>query len=149
MRYYNIASDNGRWGRVNLSEVEPLFTLLIGTIVLQNLVDGKVSDKLIKPSLQPCERYWIKAKLNFDGGYPLKGGQLIEIGADGDIDTLQAIVVKDDLSLDSDRDLISKYQLTSMRGDNHIRERLVHFFDRGEDRDLLKEKVFPGYRSDS
>lgn len=145
MRFYKITNTDGCWTDVDLNEVEPLFTLFIGNVVLQNLVDKVVPANDAKPSLSPCERYWIKPKLNFEGGYPFKGGNLIDVGIDGAIGTAQAPVIKENLSLDVDRDVIEEYQLTNMWGDDQLCERLQHWFDTNSDLDFLKEKVFPGY----
>lgn len=146
MRFYKIMSPDGCWVDVDLNNVEPIFTLFIGNVVLQNLVDKTLSSNEAKPSLSSCERYWIKPKLNFEEGYPFKGGNLIDVGIDGSIGTAQAPVIKENLSLYSDRDIIEKYQLTNMWGDDQLRERLQHWFDTSKDNDFLKEKVFPGYR---
>lgn len=145
MRFYKVTSPDGDWAGVDLNKVEPLFTLFIGNVVLQNLVDKALSANEAKPSFSPGEQYWIKPRLNFEGGYPFKGGNLIDVGTDGSIGTAQAPVVKESLSLDVDRDVIEKYQLTNMWGDDQLRERLEHWFDTNTDHDFLKEKVFPGY----
>jgi len=145
MRFFNITSGDGNWHNIDLNEVDPIFTLFIGNIVLHNLVDKKVSDKDVKPSAASCEPYWIKPKLNFDGGYPFKGGNLIDIGTAGNISTTAGRVVQEDLSLPADKEIIETYQLTNMWGDVDVRDRLLHFFDTGKDDDFLKKKVFPGY----
>jgi len=145
MRFFNITSGDGNWHNIDLNKVDPIFTLFIGNIVLHNLADKKVSDKDVKPGAASCEPYWIKPKLNFDGGYPFKGGSLIDIGTEGNISTTQGRVVVEDLSLPADKEIIEKYELTNMWGDNDVRDRLLHFFDKGEDLDLLKKEVFPGY----
>ncbi|NOV32196.1 hypothetical protein [Methylomonas sp. ZR1] len=147
MRFFNITSRDGNWHGIDLNQVDPIFTLFIGNIVLHNLADKKVSDKDVKPSAASCEPYWIKPKLNFDGGYPFKGGNLIDIGTEGNISTTAGRVVEEDLSLPADKEIIEKYELTNMWGDNDVRDRLIHFFDKGEDLDLLKKEVFPGYRA--
>ena len=144
MRFYNIRNSDGKWNSVDLNEIDSLFTLFIGNIVLHNLVDQKITDKFVKPSLRPMERYWISANPNFDGGYTFKGGDLIDIGTDGTIGTSQGTIIKPNLSLENDRGIIEKYQLTNMWGDIHLGARLLNYFDTGEDYDFLKLKVFPG-----
>jgi len=143
MRFYDIRSADGNWKDLDLSTVKPLFQVFIGNVVLQNLVDHKIKDGSVKPSDAPYERYWIKPHLHYDGGFPFRGGKLIDLGPEGGVGTAVAPVVKPDLSVDRDRETIEKYQLTNMWGNDDLGERLRHYFDNGEDFDSLKAKVFP------
>ena len=53
MRFFNVKSIDGNWRDIDLNEIVPIFTLFIGNVVLQNLVDTKVDDKTVKPNLKP------------------------------------------------------------------------------------------------
>ena len=148
MRFFNVWKSDGNWNNLDLTKADPLFTLYIGNVVLHNLVDKKLSEREVSPDVNSCTPYWIKPHLNFEGGYPFKGGDLIDVGTEGNIGTTQARILKENLSIDVDQDIIEKYELTNMWGDEDLRERLLYVFETGRDRDYLKEKVFPGYNSD-
>lgn len=143
MRFYNIKSTDGNWANIDLNDVEPLFRVLIGREVLQKLVDSKISQGSVKPSAQPEERFWIKPYLNYSGPFPFKGGKLIELDPDSGQGTANAPTVKENLSVTDDRDLVEKHELTNMWGESELRGRLTKFFDKGVDKDEMKEKVFP------
>ena len=52
--------------------------------------------------------------------------------------------LKEDLKLSKNRDVIEKYELTNMWGDEDLSDRLCRYFDTGINRDDLKFEVFPG-----
>jgi len=143
MRFYNIKSADGNWVNIDLNKVEPLFRVFIGREVLQKLVDRKILQGSVFPSTQPEERFWIKPHLNYGGPFPFKGGKLIELNPESGQGTAAAPAVKENLSVADDRDLIEKYELTNMWGESELRNRLTAFFDKGVDRDEMKEKIFP------
>lgn len=60
----------------------------------------------------------------------------------------EAVVIKHDLSSVDDKELIEKYGLTSMWGDEDLGDRLRRYFDTGINRDDLKFEVFPGLWND-
>ena len=144
MRFFNITSIDGDWSDIDLNKVDPIFTLFIGKVVLQNLVDTNIKDKRIKPNSKPLEKHWISAHLNYDGGSLFKGGDLIDIGEDVNIGSTQGTIIKQNLSLETDRQIIETHELTNIYGDNHVRDRLLNFFDTGKDVDPLKAEVFAG-----
>jgi len=86
--------------------------------------------------------------LNFDGGFPFRGGDLIDIGTEGKIGTTLAPILKEDLALPQDRELIETYELTHMWSDEDLGDRLRRYFDTGINRDDLKFEVFPGLWDD-
>lgn len=142
IRFYKIQSSDGCWKNVDLNNIEPLFTVMIGNVVFQKLVTEKIKEKTVIFSNLPFEKYWIDAHLNFEGGYPFKGGKLIEL--DPNIGTTQAPIIKEDLDFIKDREIIDKYELTNMWGAEDLAERLTYFFDTGKDHNSHKEKIFPG-----
>jgi hypothetical protein len=140
MRFFKVAQPHGVWQNIDLNQEEVLFCVLVGRIVLQNLAVGKIKDESVKPSQLPFEKFWIRSRLNFDGGYPIKGGDLVEV--DPNIGYVHAPVVKAELGLPEDADIIGKYELVGMWGDRDLAERLITFFDTGQDFDGHKAKVF-------
>lgn len=142
MRFYDIQNSDGYWQNVDLNNVEILFCVTVGNVVLKNLVKEKITDKTVIPSNAPFEKRWVKPHLNFDGGFPFKGGKLIELGTD--LETTTAPVIIENLDVIKDREIIEKYELTNMFGAEELSERLIHFFETGKRIDPLKEKIFPG-----
>ena len=85
----------------------------------------------------------IDANLNFGGGYPFLGGNLISIDVNGE--SVGAVVLKANLEAGKDDEVIRRYELTNMWVDlDKLRARLRVFFHTGVDWDVHKEKVFPG-----
>ena len=142
MRFYKIKNNSGIWKNTDLNKVESLFCVTVGNVVLRNLVREKITDKTVIPSNEPFEKYWINVHLNYDGGFPFKGGKLIEMGPD--VESTTAPVIIENLDINHDRKIIEQYELINMWGDTDLSERLIHFFETGIDRNPLKEKVFPG-----
>jgi hypothetical protein len=147
MRFYNIQSTDGCWKNIDLNEVESLFTVPIGNVVLQQLATGKIKDKTVIPSIAPFEKYWIKPKVNNDGGSVFKGGKLIERIPGVPIQDVP--VIKKHLKVDEDWEIIDKYELTNMWGAHDLSERLIRFFETGDKTDYYKAEVFPGYKDES
>ncbi|MCW7551053.1 hypothetical protein OO184_24880 [Photorhabdus sp. APURE] len=156
MRFYDISNTNGIWKDIDLNEVNILFRVFVVNTVSKFLIQDKIKDKSVIPNLQSYDNYWIEAYTSMDiGHYPshrdnfsFLGGKLIDIGSRGNIGTTLAPVLKEDLSLPEDREIIEKYELTNMWAHSSLQERLCRYFDRGINRDDLKFEVFPGLWDD-
>ncbi|ETS29881.1 hypothetical protein BB987_17160 [Photorhabdus temperata] len=156
MRFYNTHNMDGIWRNVDLNDTTPLFCVFVGNTINKYLVQGKIKDKSVIPSNEPYEPYWIKPYSSMDvgsylgkkGDFLFMGGKLIDLGPDGNISVTQAPILKEDLSLPEDRELIEKCELTNMWGPESLRERLCRYFDTGINRDDLKFEVFPGLWDD-
>ncbi len=141
--FFDIANRDGKWAGVDLSTTPLLFCIVVATTRLKSLVSEKLNHSLVQPDLRPMERLFIKPNLNSRGGYPFLGGNLIEIDERGE--TTQRPVVKRNLSVSEDEDLIRKHELTNMWNDPEaVKNRLIRYFDTGVNWDPHKEKVFPG-----
>ncbi|NUF78267.1 hypothetical protein GY065_04910 [Snodgrassella sp. ESL0323] len=155
MRFYDISNTDGIWNDVDLNNVKPLFTVFVGRIINKYLIHSKIKSPTVIPSSEPYERYWIQPYTIMDGdhyngdhykgdfSFVFLGGKLIDNGANGEKGITNAPIIKEDLTLPEDRDLIEKYELTSMWGDGDLRDRLCRYFDTGINRDDLKFEVFP------
>ncbi|CAM4396142.1 MULTISPECIES: hypothetical protein [Lelliottia] len=157
MRFYNVFNNNGVWSDINLNNVDVLFRVFIDRGVNTQLVTGEIKVGAIVPCDIPDDPYWIKPyTLTMDAGhymgdrysFPFLGGKIIHLDVNGGIGTTLAPVVKDDLVLPEDRELIEKYELTNMWGADSLSARLCRFYDSGINRDDLKFEVFPGLWSD-
>ncbi|EKS6643755.1 hypothetical protein QCD58_002561 [Enterobacter hormaechei] len=157
MRFYNIFNNDGIWDDVDLNEIDVLFRVFISRDVISQLVIGKIKKKTVIPCSSYDEPYWIKPySLTMDAGhykgdrfsFPFLGGKIICLDVNGGVGTTQAPVVKEDLSLPADRELIERYELTNMWGGDGLSDRLCRFYDSGINRDDLKFEVFPGLWDD-
>lgn len=158
MRFYDIFNSDGVWQHIDLNKVNALFKVFVASrVVLPNLAVEKIKQGSVTQSHQPYEPYWIKPyTLTMDGehyegdrfSFPFLGGKIIDLGPDGNVSVTQAPVVKEDLTLPHDRELIEKYELTNMWGHDDLSDRLRRYFDTGINRDDLKFEVFPGLWSD-
>lgn len=152
MRFYDISNSNGVWDSVDLNITPSLFRVFVGKAINKGLVVEKVQSRLVIPSDKPYEPHWIKPyTLTMDedhypgqqGDFPFMGGRVIDLGPDGGVSTTSAPVVKEDLSLPDDRELIETLELTNMWGSEDLGDRLRRYFDSGVNRDDLKFEVFP------
>ncbi|MBC3478917.1 hypothetical protein HU747_25365 [Pseudomonas taiwanensis] len=86
-------------------------------------------------------------KSHFKGGpdtFFLFGGRLVDLGGDERVETYEAPVLKHDLSVEEDRNIIEKYELVNMWSDRDLSDRLARYHDTGINRDDLKFEIFPG-----
>ncbi|AKP27046.1 conserved hypothetical protein [Leptospira interrogans serovar Manilae] len=137
MRFFDLSCVNGDWKEIDFAQSKEIFCVLVGQIVLQKLVVEKIRGKSIQPYFQ---KYWIRPRLNFEGGFPLKGGDLVEV--DPNVGYVHAPIVQEDLSIIRDLEIIQKYELVNMWGAKDLSERLVNYFETGRNSDSFKEKVF-------
>ncbi|QEM82660.1 hypothetical protein [Halomonas binhaiensis] len=157
MRFYDISNSDGVWENVDLNTISPLFRVFVGKAINKDLVVEKVQVKSVISSGKPYEPHWIKPyTLAMDeshypgqqGDFPFMGGRVIDLGPDGGISTTSAPVVKEDLTLPDDREIIESLELTNMWSSEDLGDRLRRYFDSGIDRDDLKFEVFPGLWED-
>ncbi|EJO70262.1 hypothetical protein LEP1GSC132_0795 [Leptospira kirschneri str. 200803703] len=76
MRFFDLSCIDGNWKEIDFAQSKEIFCVLIGQIVLQKLVVEKIRGKSIQPYFQ---KYWIRPRLNFEGGFLFKGGDLVEV----------------------------------------------------------------------
>jgi len=149
MRFYDIFNQDGEWRNIDLNKCPVLFRVFVVTRpILKFLATHKIREKTVIPGNMPYEPYWINPYSNFDGGFAWRGGKLIDLGPDGNIGYTLAPVIKSDLVLPEDRELIEKHELVNMWGPGSLRERLIRYFDTGINRDDLKFEIFPGLWDD-
>lgn len=162
MRFYDISDNDGQWRHVDLNQVAPLFRVMVASrLINKYLVHEKVKDKTVIPSCMSFERYWIDPYTSLDkfypgyywkrdgkNSFPFMGGKLIDLGPNEDFSVTEAPVIKENLQLPQDREIIEKYELTPMWSHEDLGARLIRYFDTGINRDDLKFEVFPGLWDD-
>lgn len=143
VRFYAILRSTDEWNGVDLNHERPLFCVSVGKVVLQRLGHRMVPNAEVTPSHAPFERYFIRPHVNYNGPPLFLGGDLVDLGADGEEGSSKASIVTPNLDPNRHREIIMSHELTGVHGDNHIIDRLVPFFDTGIDHDRAKEQVFP------
>jgi hypothetical protein len=139
--FFALFNQTGRWEGVELSKTPTLFCVPVGRVFLKNCVENKITEGVVADENLTLPKYWIRPCIVYDGSFPFKGGDLIEIDTNRG-DTHAGRIVKPDLDVVEDAEAIRKYELTNMWGDEDTTKRLIHFYETGVDQNPLKEKVF-------
>ena len=143
MRFYAASNATGDWHGLVTDTTPVLFSGFVGKIVLRQLAveQFQSGSPLI---VGEHERYWLRPVVNFEGGFPFRGADLVDLGADCALDYSVISALEQELTLPASRDLIERHELTNMWGDADLSDRLCRYFDTGVNRDDLKFVVFPG-----
>lgn len=146
MQYFDIQSKDGNWNVSEAKELKPLFKGC-GVRSVKKIVDKKVKGDNYIFDKGDDEILWIRPKVNSDNnGFVFKGGDLVSEKEGGDY--VDAPIVKRNLTLPEDRELIEQYELVNMWGADSLSDRLIRYFEKGINRDDLKFEVFPGLWND-
>jgi hypothetical protein len=154
MCFYNITNDNGIWKNIDLTNIDTLFTVLVSNSINKDFITGKIDKKTVVFKAFDEHQYFIKPYTIMDGihykrnmgSFPFLGGKLIKY--DSQLGSVRSPVLKEDLILPQDKDIVEKYELTNMWGREELRERLIRFFSIGINRDDLKYEAFPNLWDD-
>jgi hypothetical protein len=149
MYFFDISNDNNIWENIDLESVEILFIVLVNNSINKDFIVSKLDSKKISVKSY-CEHYFIKPYNIMDGihykgtnsYFPFLGGKLINYNHK--LGSVSSTILKEDLILPDDKEIIEKYELTNMWGKQELDERLVRYFSTGINRDDLKYEVFPG-----
>lgn len=147
--FYDLLSKDGIWHNINLNNEKYIFRVFVGNI-FKNIIENRIKNKTIIPMENQYYKYWIDPKLNEnyrynpDYEFPFHGGRLIEEDADGRLNIVTARVIKNNLILPHDKEIINKYELITMWGADTLRDRLCRYFETGINQDNFKCRVFPG-----
>jgi hypothetical protein len=157
MQFFDVKNSDGIWKDVDLNFADPIFRVFVGNVVIKNLAQETIKDESVIAKTKIDDHLWIKPyTLTMDGShykgdrfsFPFLGGKLIDLGLDNKRSVTSAIVVREDLALPDDREIIEKYELTNMWGHEDLSDRLCRYFDKGINRDDLKFEIFPGLWND-
>lgn len=151
MRFYDIFNNDGVWENIDLNNVKPLFSVFVGRVINKYLIQNKIKSPTVIASSKPYEPYWIAPYSIMDNehykgtknSFPFLGGKIVDLSPDGKVSVTQAPIIKEDLTLPQDRELIEQCELDNMWGYEDLSDRLCRYFDTGINRDDLKFEVFP------
>lgn len=145
--FYDIKNNDGIWDSVDLSNTNILFMVLVNNSINKDFIIEKINRTTYID--KTFDQYFIKPYTIMDGihykgdknSFPFLGGKLIKY--DSTLGSVRSPIIKEDLTLPEDKEIMEKYELTNMWGKEELRERLVRYFSKGINRDDLKYEVFP------
>ncbi len=139
LEFFDIRS-RGEWGVLNLSSVPVLFTIYVAENRLRPLFSEWLPSSKVSPNDRPVERRMLSFVVKAGNSY---SADLVELP--DDLSSVDAKVLKADLSPRTDLEIIHHYELTGMVGDaEKLRTRLVRYFDSGINWDDAKSFLYPG-----
>jgi hypothetical protein len=131
---------NGQWEGVNLSAVPVVFCIYVAEQRLRPLFTRKVTPKEAISNRRPIQRQMLSFIVKPGGLY---GADLVELTEA--YSSVNAKVLKADLSAEHDFTDIHTHELTGMVGDaEKLKARLIRYFDTGLNWDDSKSFLFPG-----
>jgi len=133
---------NGEWAGVNLNAVRVLFCIYVAEQRLRPLFTRRVAPKEAMPNDRPIQRRMLSSIVEPGGVY---GADLVELTED--YCSVDAKLIKADLSVEENLAELHTYELTGMVGDaEKLRGRLIRYFDTGVNWDDSKSFLFPGIK---
>lgn len=139
LEVFNIFRSTDDWSGIDLNKVDVLFAVFVSIKNIKNIFSGLVSTDAVVPNGRPVEKRMLSAIFGTPGN---TGAKLIEL-----TDTycnIGAKVINENLSPDSDLNLIHRYELCGMVGDpEKIIARIKIYRETGVNWDPSKEFLFP------
>lgn len=144
--YFDITSKDGKWDIDKPVRLAPLFKGYVVNSINLLAVKKLNPDNFIFEKEPPAETLWIRPRINMGGGFAFMGGDLITVKPG--MGYSNAPIVKANLTLPEDKDIIEKYDLVNTWGPYEVKDRLIRYFEKGINRDDLKFEIFPGLWND-
>ena len=140
IEFFDIKSTSNNWNAVDLNLLDSLFCIFVAETKIKNLFVENLSSLQAVPSRKKTPILMLNAVFGNDG---VHGADLIELSSNYSI--LGGHIVKKNLTLQNDIELIHKYELTGMLGDSEkLKKRLIRYFDNGVNWDDSKKYIFNG-----
>jgi hypothetical protein len=138
MQFFDIQRTSNDWSPLDLNKFQSLFFIFVAENRLKPLCTEIFSSERIIPSNEAIPKLMLIAVIGSAG---VHGANLIELNTNYSTDGKR--VVKQNLTLEHDIDVIYHYELAGMVGDpEKIRTRLIRFFDTGVNFDDSKTFLF-------
>ncbi|MGO1068514.1 hypothetical protein [Lysobacter sp. CA199] len=140
IQFFDIAGEDARWNGVDLNAADALFCIYVADQRIRSLIDAIVPAERVAPSARPTPRLMLSAFPIMDQKYKCSV-DLIELSES--YDSVDAAVLKADLTPDTDADTLLRHELAGMWGDPiKLGERLIRFFETRIDWDPSKTFIF-------
>ena len=130
---------NGDWAGIDLSTIPVLFCVYVAEQRLRPLFKRTLTSQEAIPNSRPVLRRMLSFIVKPGGAF---GADLVELTEA--YSSVNATVIKADLSVEENLTEIQKYELTGMVGDaEKLKARLIRYFDTGVNWDDSKSFLFP------
>ncbi|WP_426788380.1 hypothetical protein [Xanthomonas campestris] len=137
---FAISSRSGEWSGVDLTMVEPLFTICVTEKLVKSLAIAEPLASEVKPDTRPTSAIMLSAVLGNNGDH---GAKLIKLT--DQFESYEATVIKENLTVEHDLQDIYTYEMAGMVGDpDKVRRRLIRYFETGVNWDEAKAFLFKG-----
>ncbi|MEB1548920.1 hypothetical protein VDQ94_08410 [Xanthomonas campestris pv. campestris] len=137
---FAISSRSGEWSGVDLTMVEPLFTICVTEKLVKSLAIAEPLASEVKPDTRPTSTIMLSAVLGNNGDH---GAKLIKLT--DQFESYEATVIKENLTVEHDLQDIYTYEMAGMVGDpDKVRRRLIRYFETGVNWDEAKAFLFKG-----
>lgn len=141
--FFQIQSPDGTFADVDLNATLELFVIPVARDFLQKRLYERISEGVKAKQDLALPELWIMPKMAFGGDFPWKGGDLVKIDhAVGDLGMANK-VVKRSIKAD-EKEILEKYELTSVWTDQGLVERLILCFGSGKNINPFKDRIFFG-----
>jgi len=136
LQFFKISQPHDEWNGIDLSKVDTLFFQYAATCVFKGLASKVV--KKVTVDHKPSQKVMLSAIIGYS-----YCADLIELT--GSQEPHEGTVIKHNLSIEEDLDLIYKYELSGMIGNpDKLKNRLLNFFENGINWDESKSFLFKG-----
>jgi len=141
MQFFDLWRADGSWTDVDLGAEKSLFFAFVAEHKLKPLLVERINSDRVRPSAEPVSRVVLSAVI----GAGTYGANLVELTPD--YSSYGARVLRENLSPESDLELIHKHEFDGMLGDpEKLRQRLVRYVETGVNWDDSKSFIFKGIK---
>lgn len=144
MQFFDIRSREDGWNGIELSRVNGLFVTLVANST-RDLYERRIPKGTCVPSSEPIPQLMLRTvsvRVLRDPAPSSRGFDLVELGSGNS--TARSRIVKKDLTVTDDLDLLYRYETTGMAtSPAALRDRLARYFDTGVDFDDSKRVQIP------
>lgn len=142
MEFFNIAYTQAGFDQINLNNIERIFCIKVASQKFRSLMISRINLEAVTPNLRPLPNRMLSAIIEPGPRY---GAKLIEF--DKSFSELNATIIKENLNIKDDLELIYSYELSGMYGDPiKLTKRLLRYFDTRINWDESKEFLFKGIK---
>jgi hypothetical protein len=139
IQFYDVRSEDGKWSSVDLDSALRLICVGVVQLALRELEVTQVDSKCFVNDERPFPSTWLRSCTWIGEGYPFRGADLINL--DPSVGSLRSEVLKYDIDVAKNMDLVRNAELTNLYNTWMLRDRLLGFFNEGIDRQPLKALI--------
>ena len=144
LAFFNVKGATGAFEGVDLNEKTLFFVIPVAQDFIQKRVEGKIKKGVEPRKKIVIPQLWIDAKTDYASKFMWKGGSLVEFDPEkgGNRGINNRIV---ELNFEpQDDDELNRYEVTNVRTDGGLVQRLIVCLELGRNVDPFKEKMMRG-----